>query len=291
MTECAASNAIEVGDLLKSAARRLAHLPSARLDAELLLAHVLGCDRVALLRDSDHAVDGASRAAFETLVGARAQERPLAQLRGSQEFWSLTLRVNEHVLVPRRETELLVATALEKLSRTAPVMLADLGTGSGAIALALGRELPQATIIALDRSDAALAVARDNRAHHKVANVFLLQGAWLGSFREGSFDVILANPPYVEIGDPRLRETGLRYEPLMALAAGIDGLDALSAIAAQAPRALVEGGWLMLEHGATQGAAVRELLLAAGLTAITTLTDLAELDRVTIGRKGVTADG
>jgi release factor glutamine methyltransferase len=275
-----------IGTLLSQATHRLSCLPTARLDAELLLAQVLGCDRVALIRDRDSVVEPTRRAAFNDLVLARAAERPLAQLRGTQEFWSLTLKINDNVLVPRSETELLVATALAFLPKHRKLRLADLGTGSGAVALAVARELPHATIIGLDYSAEALSLAKRNRTDCGLSNVLLVRGSWSGALQGNSFDVILANPPYVASDDPLLRDSGLRYEPLEALAAGKEGLDALSAIIAEAPQALIAGGWLMLEHGATQGASVRTLLTEAKMEAIATFTDLAGLERVSIGQKG-----
>lgn len=285
MTESLIQDVSDVATLLKHGASRLAHLPSGRLDAELLLGHVLKCDRADLFRDSDSVISTALRGEFDALIAARTQGQPLAYLRGVQEFWSLSLYVNEHVLVPRSETELLVSTALSVVPQSRAVRLADLGTGSGAAGLALASELQMATVIALDRSLSALAVARANRARCGLDNVVFLQGDWLSAVTDEAFDVIVANPPYVCADDPVLTETGLRYEPRHALAAGSDGLEALRVLTTQAPRALIAGGWLMMEHGASHGEAVRSLYRAAGFARVSTLRDLAGLDRVTIGQK------
>jgi release factor glutamine methyltransferase len=290
MTEGVA-NHLTIGDLLKNATRTLSSLPSARLDAELLLAHAAQCDRVALIRERDQRVEASVIVTFETLVAMRAKDYPLAYLRGQTEFWSMSLRITEDVLVPRSETELLVAAAIEQLPGSKPLLLADLGTGSGAIALALASELKNATLIAIDRSAAALRVAADNARRCGVANVCFVQSDWTAALAANVFDAILANPPYVAACDPLLVESGLRYEPLAALAAGPEGLDDLAELATQAPRALAAGGWLMMEHGANQGSAVREMLNAAGLTAIVTLPDLAGLDRITLGQKRKASDG
>jgi len=285
MTESLVQGTSDIATLLKNGASRLAQLPSGRLDSELLLGHVLRCDRVALFRDSDRVISTALRDQFNAMVAARARGQPLAYLRGVQEFWSLSLHVNEHVLVPRSETELLVSTALSVVPESRPPRIADLGTGSGAVGLALASELQQASVIALDRSSLALRVARVNRVRCGLDNVMFLQSDWLAAVADQAFDIIVANPPYVAADDPLLTESDLRYEPRQALASGFDGLDALTGLATQAPRALTAGGWLIMEHGSTHGLAVRSLYSAAGLIEISTLRDLAGLDRVTIGQK------
>ncbi|MGH8598237.1 MAG: peptide chain release factor N(5)-glutamine methyltransferase [Gammaproteobacteria bacterium] len=274
-----------IGEVLRYAARELAYFDTARLDAEVLLGHVLGCDRVALVRDRDRRIDATMNAEFAALVAARVQGQPVAQLRGIQEFWSINFYVNEQVLIPREETELLVATALAVLPRSRRITLADLGTGCGAVALALGSELSEATILALDRSPAALQVARCNQRRLRLDNVHLLQSDWLSAVRGNTLDAVLANPPYIAADDPLLQYSSLRYEPMTALASGLDGLSDLAAITAAAPHVLVDDGWLMLEHSASQGARVRLLFENAGFSAVATMPDLAGLERVTVGRK------
>ena len=271
---------------LADAGRRIA-----RADAEVLLAHALGVARSALVARDTDVPPAAARAAFEQLVRRRAAGEPVAYLRGFQEFWSLELAVGPGVLVPRHETELLVEWGLEVLpSRPgAECRVLDLGTGSGAIALALARERPDASIIATDLSPLALDVARGNARRLDVRNVAFAPGEGFAALgpaphREGAgFHLIVSNPPYVADGDPHL--AALRFEPRLALAAGPDGLDVLRRIAQEAPAYLERGGWLLLEHGMAQGAAVRALLGAAGLGDVQTRRDLAGLERASGGRR------
>ncbi|MEQ8231360.1 MAG: peptide chain release factor N(5)-glutamine methyltransferase [Gammaproteobacteria bacterium] len=265
---------------LGAARARLAPSDSARLDAELLLAHVLDCPRTRLYSNPERALDTATLARFEALVAARAAGTPLAYLTGRAEFWSLTLSVAPGVLVPRPETELLVESALE-LAR-ADATIADLGTGSGAIACAVASELPRAVVVASDRDAAALARAEANVAALGLDTVRCLRSNWLAPFGAATLDLILANPPYIGTSEADGLPPELTHEPPQALFAGADGLDDLRAIAADAPRVLRVGGAIVLEHGATQGAAVRALLGAAGFARVVTRRDLAGHERVTL---------
>lgn len=274
-----------INTLLRSATVALAHLSTPRLDAEVLLGHTIGCSRSALICEGDAPVAAALCARFDQLIAARSQGRPIAQLRGTQEFWSLDLQISAAVLVPRGETELLVTLTLERSVPSAALAIADLGTGSGAVAVALGRERPQAFVLAVEYSAAALAVAETNRRRHAVSNVACVRGDWLAALAFQRFNFIVANPPYVADADPVLTGPGLRFEPLTALAAGPDGLSHLRAITGAAPSALVPGGWLLLEHGADQGRAVRLLLQQADFIDVTTARDLAGLERVTYGQR------
>ena len=285
MPESARAASATIRALVQRATVALAHLPTPRLDAEVLLGHTLGYSRAELICERDQLVDAVHYARFEELVAARAAGRPIAQLRGTQEFWSLELQITDAVLVPRSETELLVALVLERSAPTANLLIADLGTGSGAIALAIASERPQALVLALERSAAALRVARRNAECCALGNVVFVQGNWLAALGLQQFDFIVANPPYVADTDPVLMGAGLRCEPREALVAGADGLAALSCIADTAVAHLRPHGWLLLEHGATQGAAVRRFLVEAGFTEIATAVDLADLERVTYGRK------
>ena len=259
---------------------------SARLDAELLLAHALGIDRARLRVLAEDALAPAAAARFDALCAQRAAGAPVAYLVGKRDFWSLTLAVDPAVLVPRPETELLVELALSHLAgRPAPAVL-DLGTGSGAIGLAIASERPDAQVDLVDLSPAALRVAERNRATLGLANARCLAGSWFEPIGDRRYDLIVANPPYLGDGDPHLAAPDLRHEPRLALVSGPDGLEMLSAIAAQAPDHLVPGGRLALEHGAQQGAAVRALLAGAGFAAIATQRDLAGLERATYGARG-----
>ena len=267
--------------------RALLEAARARVDpaeAELLLAHVLGRPRGWLYAHADAAVaaDGAGR--FDALLERRARGEPIAYLCGRRGFWTLDLAVTADTLIPRPETERLVELALERLPLGGGARIADLGTGSGAIALALAAERPDATVAATDASAAALAVAGANARAAGLANVSFHAGDWFAALPARCFDLVASNPPYIADGDPHLREGDLRFEPPVALSSGEDGLDAIRSIVTAAPAHLSPGGWLLLEHGWTQGAAVRALLQAAGFIEVSTHRDLEARDRVTLGR-------
>ena len=221
---------------------------------------------------------------FADLVARRLAGEPVAYLRGRQGFWTLDLAVSPDTLIPRPETELLVELALARLPTDAGLRLADLGTGSGAIALALASERPDAELDAVDASDAALAVARRNAAGAGLGNVAFHRGHWFEPLTGRRYHLVASNPPYVADGDPHLDRGDLRHEPPMALSSGPDGLDAIRLIVAAAPAHLHAGGWLLLEHGHDQGGAVRALLHAAGLEAVATHRDLEHRDRVSLAR-------
>lgn len=252
-------------------------------DAERLLAHATGRSRGGLYAHGDAPLADEERAAFEAAVAQRLAGVPVAYLVGRQGFWTLDLRVTPDTLVPRPETERLVELALERIPPAAPVDVVDLGTGSGAIALALARERPDARVLATDASDAALAVATGNAREHGLGNVRFALGDWWSATGDARFDVAVSNPPYIADGDPHLARGDLPSEPRSALASGPDGLDAIRAIAAGAPRHLRPGGWLLFEHGLDQGPAVRTVLAAAGFRDVATATDLEGRDRVTSG--------
>jgi release factor glutamine methyltransferase len=275
-----------IGAALARATRLLAPASaSPRLDAELLLAHVLGIERGRLVALDDRPLAAAEAGAFEALLARRAQGEPVAYLLGRREFWTLTLEVGAGVLVPRPETELVVEIALETLAgRAAPAVL-DLGTGSGAIGLAIARERPDASVDLVDANAASLAVAERNRARLGLGNARLLAGDWFAAVPGRRYDLVVANPPYLAADDPHLGTAELAHEPVAALVAGPSGLEALAAIAAKAPTHLVPGGRLVLEHGTTQGAAVRALLGDAGFTEVATRRDLAGHERATAGTR------
>lgn len=274
-----------VAELLRWGGRALEASETPRLDAELLLGATLARDRAGLFRDGDREVPAAAAARYRALVAARAAGRPVAQILGVREFWSLAFEVDEHTLVPRPETELLVEIALAALPSDSAARVADLGTGSGAIAVAIARERPQAMVIAVEASAPALVVAARNVAHHAAGRVHLVRADWLAPFGPGSFDLIVANPPYVAQDDPRLTTTALRFEPRSALAAGADGLRDLDRLAYRCAEALAGGGRVILEHGAAQGRAVRTLLVAAGFADVSTARDLAGLERASWGTR------
>jgi len=272
----------DVRALLVAATARLGE----RADAEALLLHVLGQPRSWLFAHADDALDTDVRTAFDALVARRAAGEPVAYLTGRRGFWTLELEVTPATLIPRPETELLVELALERLPRDMACRVADLGTGSGAIALALASERPQAQVVATDASVDALAVARRNAQRLGIRNVRFVQGDWLAPLVGERFVLVVSNPPYIEAADPHLAQGDLRYEPAAALASGADGLDAIRRIVADACAHLEPGGWLLFEHGWNQGDAARALLREAGYMQVFTAQDLEARDRVSGGRWG-----
>lgn len=268
---------------LRAAAARLPG-PDARHEAEQLLLHVLGRDRAWLFAHGDDPLPASGAATLDAWLARRASGEPLAYLLGRRGFWTLDLQVSPATLIPRPETERLVELALERLPDDRPLRVADLGTGSGAIALALASERPLAQVVATDLSGDALQVAQANAETNRIANVAFRQGSWLAPLAGQRFDLIASNPPYIADGDPHLMQGDLRYEPPAALSSGADGLDAIREIVAKAPAYLLPGGWLLLEHGWDQGEAIRALLLAAGFVDVATETDIEQRDRVTLGR-------
>ncbi len=255
-----------------------------RADAEALLIHALQRDRAWLFAHARDPLPVPDTQRFGELLARRAQGEPVAYLTGRRGFWTLDLAVGPATLIPRADTERLVELALERLDTAPGRRAADLGTGSGAIALALASERPQAQVLATDLSEAALAVAKANARTHGLHNVRFAHGPWLAPLAGQRFDLLASNPPYIAAGDPHLVQGDLRYEPASALASGADGLDDIRVIVAGAPVHLLPGGWLLLEHGWEQGAAVRALLADAGFDAMATYQDLEARDRVTLGR-------
>jgi release factor glutamine methyltransferase len=271
-------------DLLADAAAKLRG-PEARHEAELLLLHALQRPRSWLFAHATDPVDLADRDSFHALLARRAAGEPVAYITGQWGFWTLQLEVSPATLIPRPETELLVEQALARLPADRPCTIADLGTGSGAIALALASERPLVQVLATDFSGEALAVAKRNAARNAVSNVAFAQGAWHAPLQGQRFDLIASNPPYIASDDPHLARGDLRFEPSTALASGQDGLDDIRLIADGARAHLLPGGWLLLEHGWDQGAAIRALLQQAGLDEVQTVQDLEQRDRVTLGRR------
>lgn len=272
-----------LANAIRDAASRLPG-DEARLEAELLLAHALDRPRSWFYAHAGDLLELRDATAFAELLRRREGGEPVAQITGHRGFWSLDLAVTADTLIPRPETELLVELALERLPRTEPRRVLDLGTGTGAIALAIASERPLADVTAVDASEPALQVARENAADAGLA-LRLLAGDWFSAVAGETFDLVASNPPYIADDDPHLRQGDLRFEPRSALASGPDGLDAIRVIARDAPAHLVPGGWLLVEHGHEQGPAVRALFSAAGLQAVATERDLEQRDRVTLGRR------
>jgi release factor glutamine methyltransferase len=254
---------------------------SARADAELLLADVLGVSRTWLLAHDDATPSEAQHARFDAVLARRRDGEPVALILGRQAFWSLNLDVDASTLVPRPDTERLIELALERLPIAAKRDVLDLGTGSGAIALAIARERPAANLTAVDASASALAVAAANAARLGLRARFL-EGDWFAPVRGERFDLVLSNPPYLAADDPHL--PALRHEPHSALVSGPTGMESIVAICAAAPEHLLDGGWLLFEHGNTQGAAARALLASAGWSGVQTWQDIEGRDRVSGGQ-------
>ena len=257
--------------------------PTPRLDAELLLAHVLDKSRSYLHTWPERELDMSQLERYQAALARRQVGEPVAYILGQQGFWSLELEVASHTLIPRPDTELLVETALALLPAT-PAVVLDLGTGTGAIALALASERPAWRLTGVDRVPEAVALAERNRTRLKLANANFAESHWFSALAGQRYRLIVSNPPYIASDDRHLAEGDVRFEPSSALVAGADGLDDIRLIIAQAPGYLEAGGWLLLEHGFDQAAAVRELLSARGFSAVESRRDLGGHERISLGR-------
>jgi len=253
-----------------------------RSEAELLLCSILGCERVWLVAHAEEAIDSSNARSAQALFARRRAGEPVSHITGWREFYGLALRVTRDVLVPRPETELLVELALERLPPGAPARVLELGTGSGAIAVALASERQGLAIVATDVSEAALALARRNARDHGAEIDFVLSD-WFDALRPGQFDLVVSNPPYVAAEDAHLERGDLRFEPRLALVGGEDGLDCIREIAARAQNRLRRGGSLLMEHGYDQGDRCVELLKVQGYVEVADFHDLAGWPRVCAG--------
>lgn len=278
--------AITIKQALRMASHALAGSDTVQVDAELLLCCALDKPRSHLYSWPERLLSPSEHSCFESLLERRVLGEPMAYILGKRDFWTLTLHINRHVLIPRPETELLVETALLLAPTRDAIRVADLGTGSGAIALALASERPDWQIVATDRSVDALMVASDNATRLGIRNVEFRRGSWCAALPDGQFDMIVSNPPYIDPHDPHLSQGDLRFEPASALAAENNGFADIRSISAQASAHLKPGGWVALEHGWAQGPAVAAILQQDGFTEVKTLKDLQGHDRVTIGCAG-----
>jgi release factor glutamine methyltransferase len=270
---------------LQSARQQLEQLvpaSEASIEAQILLMHILGVNRAWLLAHATDLMPENSVQDYTHLLQRRLQGEPVAYILGYREFFGLKLTVTSDTLIPRPDTETLVEAALQKIA--GPMRVLDLGTGTGAIALAIASHAPQSQVTAVDASDRALKVAETNRHSLQLANVSLLHSHWYSALANQTFDLIVSNPPYIEAADQHLSQGDLRFEPLSALAACEDGLADIRQIIAQAPGYLNQGGWLMLEHGYNQADAVQNLYQTAGFAHIQTLRDLGDNPRVTLAQ-------
>lgn len=279
------STSVSIAKLLENATQQLNNnSSSAVLDAELLLAHCLQKNRSYLLAWNDSIPSVEQQKHFQQLITKRQQGIPVAYLVGKKAFWSLELAVSPAVLIPRPETEHLVEVALDKIAHINQPTILDLGTGSGAIALALATERPDARIIASDTSTAALAIAQRNKDHYQLNNVTLLHSDWFSTIPAQHFDLIVSNPPYIENNDPHL-QGDIQYEPQQALTSGTDGLAAIRTIISHANTYLKPNAYLILEHGYNQGSHVRAILTKASFKRVVSIKDYAQLERLSLGTR------
>jgi release factor glutamine methyltransferase len=272
-----------ISELLQQARNTLADSASAARDAEILLCHVLACERTYLYTWPDKAVDAATEKSFLELIAARAEGTPVAYLTGEREFWSLSFKVTRDTLIPRPETELLVDYVLTHFGADELEVL-DPGTGSGAIAIALAQARPRWKITATDISPASLKVAADNAERHQVHNLQLLQSDWFAQLGGRRFDLIVSNPPYIAEQDPHLAQGDLRFEPRNALCSGAAGMDAIRHLCQHVSQVLRPGGWFFCEHGYDQKTAVHQCLVEQGFGEIVQLDDLGGQPRLSGGQ-------
>lgn len=263
--------------------QQLPTVDTIRLDAELLLAFTLQQSRTWLKTWPEKTLNPEQSQRFQSFIERRGRGEPVAYIVGKQDFWTLSLKVTTDTLIPRPETELLVELALDLIKNEPRVTIADLGTGSGAIALAIASERPQAQVIALDLSQKALQVAEFNRQQLAIENVCCQQGHWLRDWQGGELDMVVSNPPYIAHDDQHLQDLG--FEPESALVSEREGLADIIEITEQARVYLKPAGWLLFEHGFEQGQAVQQILLNQNFSQVQTIKDYAGLDRVTLGCK------
>lgn len=271
--------------LVAGEAKLAGQVETPRSEAAALLAAATGYSRATLIAFPERVVETEALNCYRQWLEARKQGRPIAYITGVREFWSLPFRVSPAVLIPRPETEHLVEFALQRLARGSRVL--DLGTGSGAVAVALAHERPDLVVTAVELSSEALEVAAANAARHAAGRIRLVQGDWFEPIAGERFDVIIGNPPYISTGEAEAGLGDVRFEPPRALLAGARGLDHLTRIVAAAPDHLAPGGRLLVEHGWRQGEAVRALFHGHGLLAVETRCDLAGHERVTLGYAGI----
>ena len=255
----------------------------AKHEAQYLLQHILKVNRAWLISHENDALQPSIHAGFQALLKRRLKGEPIAYILGYREFYGLKLKVTPDTLIPRPDTETLVEAALAKIPQNTTSKTLDLGTGTGAIALAIARHCPNAYITATDASQAALNVAIENAHQLNITNVHFILSDWFSALNDEKYDVIVSNPPYIEQDDAHLQQGDLRFEPISALASGKDGLDAIRHIIKTAPQYLNPHGWLLLEHGYNQASEVRELLAQHGFVSISSVKDFGGNERVSQG--------
>ncbi|MGJ7468190.1 peptide chain release factor N(5)-glutamine methyltransferase [Kosakonia cowanii] len=275
---------MEYQQWLREAVSQLQASESPRRDAEILLGFVTGKARTFILAFGETPLTGEQQEQLAGLLARRVRGEPVAHLIGEREFWSLPLFVSPATLIPRPDTECLVEQALARLP-AAPCRILDLGTGTGAIALALASERPDCQVTAVDLIPDAVALAQRNADHLGIRNIEIVQSRWFSALEGQTFSLIVSNPPYIDAQDPHLAQGDVRFEPLSALVAAENGLADLHTLIKEAPRYLLPQGWLLLEHGWQQGAAVREIFARYGWQQVETCRDYGDNERLTLGRR------
>ena len=274
---------MQINDAIKYATRRLISSDSKRMDSEILLCSILKYNRVTLYTHAEKKLSELNKKKFEGLVNKRLKGYPIAYLTKQKEFWSHKLYIDETILIPRPETELLVEKTLELISIHSLNDILELGTGSGAIAIAIASEKPMLNIKATDIKTAALKIARHNTDSYKIKNIEFIKSDWFCNIKKYDYDLIVSNPPYISNNDPCLKNSGIKFEPTSALISGQDGLDDLKKIIQKSSYYLKNNGWLIVEHAYNQGVQVRKTFLENNFTA-TTIRDYCELERITFGK-------
>lgn len=276
---------MRIDEALSWAIKQLEGGESPSVDAKVMLANILEKSQTFLFTWPDKTLDALQINQFKDAIARRRQGEPVAYIVGKRDFWTLSLFTSSHTLIPRPDTEILVEQVLNWANENERKNLAicDLGTGTGAIALALASELPQASVTGVDFQTEAVKLATRNAQANGISNARFLQSDWFHSLKDHTFDIIVSNPPYIEETSPYLNEGDVRFEPKTALTSGLDGLNDIKHIINAAPQFLNKGALLAFEHGFNQGDAVRNLLLASGFTAVKTVRDYGDNDRVTVG--------
>jgi release factor glutamine methyltransferase len=274
-----------ITELLKKAEQNIHSSESARLDAEILFCNVMQFKRSRIYSHPEQLVPEAKSVLFQSLIEQRQQGHPIAHLTGKKEFWSLELTVNKDTLIPRPETELLVETALQMIPENAAFNILDLGTGSGAIAIAIASERPDCKIVATDINKNALTIAKENAETHQIENIQFYLSDWYKNIPSKSFDLVVSNPPYIKQDDEHLSQGDVRFEPELALVAGIDGMQAINIILENAKRYLASDACLLIEHGYDQKSLVQQAFLKHDFNQLKTFQDLSGQDRITLGYK------
>lgn len=274
---------MQIDDAIKYATRKFNSSNSRRIDSEVLLCSVLKCNRIKLYAYPEKKLSDADQQTFKKLVDKRSTGYPVAYLTKQKEFWKHTLLVNENILIPRPETELLVEKSLELISLHSLKEVLELGTGSGAIAIAIASEKPEINIRATDINNDALKISRKNTDSYKIKNIKFIKSDWFTNIDTNNYDLIVSNPPYIGKDDPILNNSDIRFEPSSALVSGAGGLDDLQKIICKSRTYLKNDGWLIVEHAYTQGIKVREYFIKNNFTA-TTIKDYNELERITYGK-------